>query len=317
MDKDLWGAMQDLSVPVIRMVQEAASIWSQPEFIIMLLIIFYTGIFGLIIGSFLNVCIYRIPAGRNVAKGHSMCMDCGHNLGVLDLVPVFSWLFLRGKCRYCVSPIASRYAKIEGLTGLVFISIALLRSDWIFMPWYEFSTAHVVNMIKFLLLLVLGAVVIVTTMVQFDHGKGLKGAVLTVIGIGVLRFALLFFEQALAEKVLISSAMGVSMSGLAVLISVFFTGDTVAESAKAHRLSALRLRGFQSYFLPQRYAVRLSDALVLALGFVLGFPVALPIAVGYVLVRAIFIIDKSIRYIGLFTAAVAWLAFAVLSRSVF
>lgn len=316
MDKDLWGAMQDLSVPVIRMVQEAASIWSQPEFIIMLLMIFYTGIFGLIIGSFLNVCIYRIPAGRNVAKGHSMCMDCGHNLGVLDLVPVFSWLFLRGKCRYCGSPIASRYAKIEGLTGLVFISIALLRSDWIFMPWYEFSTAHVVNMIKFLLLLVLGAVVIVTTMVQFDHGKGLKGAVLTVIGIGVLRFALLFFEQALAEEVLISSAMGVSMSGLAVLISVFLTGDT-AESAKAYRLSALRLRGFRSYFLPQRYAVRLSDALVLALGFVLGFPVALPVAAGYVLVRAIFIIDKSIRYIGLFTAAVAWLAFAVLSRSVF
>ena len=77
------------------------------------------GVLGLIIGSFLNVCIYRIPEGRTVVKGHSMCMSCGHNLGAADLVPLFSYLFLRGKCRYCGAPIASRYAKIEGVTGLV------------------------------------------------------------------------------------------------------------------------------------------------------------------------------------------------------
>ena len=55
------------------------------------------GMFGAVIGSFTNVCIYRIPEHRTVVKGHSMCMTCGHELGALDLVPIFSWLFLGGK----------------------------------------------------------------------------------------------------------------------------------------------------------------------------------------------------------------------------
>ncbi|MCQ2532985.1 MAG: prepilin peptidase [Clostridia bacterium] len=82
-----------------------------------------TTLFGIIIGSFLNVVIYRIPEGRTISKGHSMCMSCGHTLGALDLVPVFSWLFLGGKCRYCRAPVASRYIKIESFTGLVFLIV--------------------------------------------------------------------------------------------------------------------------------------------------------------------------------------------------
>jgi len=317
MAKLVWGLIQNTRDPLEVSAQAAVSIMSQPETIISLLFIVYIGLLGLIIGSFLNVCIYRIPAGRNVAKGHSMCMDCGHNLGVRDLVPVFSWLFLKGKCRYCGSPIASRYAKIEGMTGMVFLSAALLRTNWIFLPWYDFSTEHVINMIKLLMLLVLGSVLIVTSMVQFDHGKGLKGSVLAVAVIGLLRFALLFFERPVAGKILISAALGASVCGLAVLLSVFFTGDVATDNEAAYRLSALRLRGFRSYFSPQRYAVRLSDALVLVLGFVLGFPVALPVAMAYVLFRAIFVVDRSVRYIGLVTAGFAWLSFAALSGGVF
>ncbi len=82
-------------------------------------------LFGIVIGSFLNVVIYRIPEGRTIVKGHSMCMSCGHELGALDLVPVFSWLFLGGKCRYCKAPVSSRYIKIESFTGLVFLLYAV------------------------------------------------------------------------------------------------------------------------------------------------------------------------------------------------
>ena len=81
--------------------------------------------FGIVFGSFLNVVIYRIPASKTIVKGHSMCMTCGHTLGVLDLVPILSWLFLGGKCRYCKAPIASRYCKIECFTGLCFLLTAL------------------------------------------------------------------------------------------------------------------------------------------------------------------------------------------------
>ena len=84
-----------------------------PNEIFAIMVIVMAGMFGAVIGSFTNVCIYRIPEHRTVVKGHSMCMTCGHELGALDLVPIFSWLFLGGKCRYCKTPISSRYIKIE------------------------------------------------------------------------------------------------------------------------------------------------------------------------------------------------------------
>lgn len=82
------------------------------------------GIFGLVFGSFLNVCIYRIPLKLSVVsgnKGRSMCTTCGHDLKWYDLIPVFSYLFLRGKCRYCKSHISARYPVVECLNSLLWI----------------------------------------------------------------------------------------------------------------------------------------------------------------------------------------------------
>lgn len=80
-------------------------------------------IFGSLIGSFLNVLIYRIPKKLNFAKGRSFCPNCSHSLASLDLVPVFSYLFLRCKCRYCGEKISFRYAFVEILTALLFLYI--------------------------------------------------------------------------------------------------------------------------------------------------------------------------------------------------
>lgn len=77
-------------------------------------------LYGLCIGSFLNVIIYRLPIGLSIAKGRSMCPQCGHTLHAPDLVPLFSFLALRGKCRYCGGAISGRYPAVEGLTGLAF-----------------------------------------------------------------------------------------------------------------------------------------------------------------------------------------------------
>lgn len=81
----------------------------------------YVAIVGAVIGSFLNVCIYRIPKAESIAYPPSHCGRCGKRLKALDLVPLFSWLFLRGKCRYCRSKISPRYAVVEVLTGLTFL----------------------------------------------------------------------------------------------------------------------------------------------------------------------------------------------------
>ncbi|MCQ4638023.1 prepilin peptidase [Anaerovorax odorimutans] len=72
---------------------------------------------GICIGSFLNVLIYRIPEKISFAKGRSFCPACGHELRAIDLVPVISFLFLKGKCRYCGDKISFRYPLIELLGG--------------------------------------------------------------------------------------------------------------------------------------------------------------------------------------------------------
>lgn len=81
--------------------------------------------YGIIIGSFLNVCIYRIPSGENLALSRSHCMTCGHKLSWYDLFPLFSYIFLGGKCRYCKAHISIQYPIIEGLNGLLYVILYL------------------------------------------------------------------------------------------------------------------------------------------------------------------------------------------------
>lgn len=80
-------------------------------------------ILGLLVGSFANVCIYRIPDGKSIVVPPSACMSCGSRLRPLDLVPVFSFLFLKGKCRYCGKPVSSRYPLVELMTAAVFTGV--------------------------------------------------------------------------------------------------------------------------------------------------------------------------------------------------
>ncbi|MGL5832350.1 MAG: prepilin peptidase [Waterburya sp.] len=79
--------------------------------------------FGACIGSFLNVVIYRLPAGLSLIHPPSRCPQCMHPLGMTENVPVFGWLWLRGCCRWCKTKISSRYPIIEAVTGLVFVMV--------------------------------------------------------------------------------------------------------------------------------------------------------------------------------------------------
>ena len=76
---------------------------------------------GLCFGSFLNVCIYRLPLGKSVVSPRSACPRCGDMIPLYHNLPVLSWLILRGKCRSCKAPISPRYLVIELLTGLLFL----------------------------------------------------------------------------------------------------------------------------------------------------------------------------------------------------
>lgn len=80
-------------------------------------------LYGIVIGSFLNVCIYRIPKGESIVKVRSHCMNCGYQLKWYDLVPLFSFLFLRGRCRKCRQKISVQYPVIELLNGVLYCMI--------------------------------------------------------------------------------------------------------------------------------------------------------------------------------------------------
>ena len=84
-----------------------------------IIIIFY----GIVIGSFLNVCIYRIPKKENIVTKRSHCMSCGHQLQWYELVPLFSYLFLNGRCKNCKKKISVQYPLVEAVNGILYVII--------------------------------------------------------------------------------------------------------------------------------------------------------------------------------------------------
>jgi prepilin signal peptidase PulO-like enzyme (type II secretory pathway) len=101
-------------------------------------------ILGLLVGSFLNCVIWRIYKKQSFLKGRSYCPHCKHTLEWYDLFPVFSFLFLRGKCRYCGKPISRQYPLVELLVGLLFTFAYMQFKIDLFGPNLAYNLYHVV-----------------------------------------------------------------------------------------------------------------------------------------------------------------------------
>ena len=127
-------------------------------------------LFGLTIGSFLNVCIYRIPLDQSIVHPPSRCMRCGTALRWYHNVPVVSWVLLRGRCAFCGEPVSARYPSIELLTGIVFALHAFV---------FEPGPLLLVR-------LVFAAVLIVLAFIDIDYRILPDSMTLTGIPLGVL-----------------------------------------------------------------------------------------------------------------------------------
>lgn len=110
-------------------------------------------VYGIVFGSFYNVVIYRVPLDKSITKGRSMCPSCSSTLRAKDLVPLFSWLLLGGKCRYCSSPISPRYPIIESVTGILFV-----------VAYLHFGMGA-----TFVLYCSFYSMLLITTMIDWDH----------------------------------------------------------------------------------------------------------------------------------------------------
>jgi leader peptidase (prepilin peptidase)/N-methyltransferase len=92
--------------------------------------------FGLVVGSFLNVVVHRVPRRESIVKPRSRCPSCETQIATRDNIPVLSWLILRGRCRHCGQPISGRYPMMELATGAVFAAIAARFGVDIVVPAY-------------------------------------------------------------------------------------------------------------------------------------------------------------------------------------
>jgi leader peptidase (prepilin peptidase)/N-methyltransferase len=103
----------------------------------LILLMVYAGILGACVGSFLNVCVYRWPEDKSVVSPPSTCPNCGSRIRWYDNVPVLGWLWLRGKCRACGTPISIQYPLVELLTAAIWVMAA-----WRFgLSWQTLSVA--------------------------------------------------------------------------------------------------------------------------------------------------------------------------------
>ncbi|MBT2501976.1 A24 family peptidase [Curtobacterium sp. ISL-83] len=121
-------------------------------------------VLGLAIGSFLNVVVYRVPAGLSVIAPASSCPRCGRLIQGVDNIPILSWFLLRRRCRNCREPISARYPLVEAVTALLFLAVALR-----FGPRHAVSGAELAGEIAFLVaLLYVMAVSVALALIDID-----------------------------------------------------------------------------------------------------------------------------------------------------
>ncbi|MBE5865583.1 MAG: prepilin peptidase [Lachnospiraceae bacterium] len=162
----------------------------------MVLLYIIVFLYGIIIGSFLNVLIYRIPKKENFVRTRSHCMNCGYQLEWFDLVPLFSWLALGGKCRKCKTKISVQYPLVEGLNGVLYVAVfakygfsvesllyCLLFSALLALSVIDFRTYEIPEGFNFFIL-ALGAIRVICDLSNWlDYAIGLLAvsAVLAII----------------------------------------------------------------------------------------------------------------------------------------
>ena len=104
-------------------------------------------IFGAMIGSFLNVVIYRIPKGESIVFPSSKCQSCQNSLKWWHNIPIFSWLFLRGKCYFCKDKISVQYPLVEFITGLLFVALYVKLGLVWYLPFMAASFAALLALV--------------------------------------------------------------------------------------------------------------------------------------------------------------------------
>ena len=210
---------------------------------------FFIFLLGLVVGSFINVLIYRLPRNLGFVWEGSRCTKCRHLLSWLDLFPVFSFLFLKGKCRYCQKKISFRYPLVEFLAGASFFVLFLLNKPFGAYDWAIFAIwAGII------------ALLLVLVFIDFEHFV-IPDRILIALGL-----------MAVASAVIQGVIQGSSLDG-----SLY--GGSLWHNILTGVVSALFF--FIIYLVSRGKAIGLGDVkLTFVLGFLFGFPGVLIVIYG-------------------------------------
>ncbi|KQC09062.1 MAG: peptidase A24 [Smithella sp. SDB] len=179
-------------------------------------------IFGAVIGSFLNVCIFRLPAKMSIVKPSSQCPKCHHPIRWHDNIPIVSFIFLQGVCRYCNKAISWRYPLVELITAV----LALLL-------FIKFGLS-----LKFLVFFIFIAVLVVITFIDLDHQ--IIPDILTLPGIPIFFVAAVFLAEVHWLEALLGLLIG---GGILFLIAVVYELITKREGMGGGDIKLLAMIG--------------------------------------------------------------------------
>lgn len=183
----------------------------------------YVCLIGLIIGSYLNVLIYRIPLKIPTSKGFSFCPKCNHKLSWLDLFPLFSYIFLGAKCRYCKDRISFRYPAIEALNAILYFLVFLK-----FAPDLTSGTATTTSILTGMgvtsIYFVILSSLVVLTFIDIDH-KIIPDRFHIIIGVCAIALFFLTKDLTVWERIIGFFAISVPIYIIALLTNGMGEGD--------------------------------------------------------------------------------------------
>lgn len=226
----------------------------------MVLVLVEAGVVGLVIGSFLNVVVYRVPLGLSVVQPRSACPGCATPIAARDNVPLLSWVLLRGRCRQCAEPISPRYPLVEALTSALFVLAALPSAIALDGAATATPQVLVADVLVLLAFLYLAAISIALAAIDLDVHRLPDALVLPGYAVG----AVLFLAADLLRGDLVSIGTAAAGAGAGALLYAFLWFVKPGGMG----LGDVKLAGVLGLFLGQLGVAQLTAGI--AAGFLLG-----------------------------------------------
>ena len=275
-------------------------------------------VLGTIVGSFLNVVVYRLPRGGSLIYPGSRCPACGHDIRWHDNVPIVGWLWLRGRCRDCHAQISGRYPLVEFIVGVMFLAVGW--TDWVRPEQLaiEAQTAAIVanptqnvappdvldDQLRFVFHLILLCTLLAAALIEFDGARIVRQLITWPSAVGML---LAIGWPAVQALPLVGSADSTTIAARLLALATSFVGML---AAMAIRLAVVRFFGLNRM---RENGLWNATLAIYAAGAFLGWQATLVIgfcAVGWALIRQLPRLKNGLDRVGptmiVFLATLAW-----------